>query len=53
MKKYLVTYYEIHPIHEIPISAKDYADARRIAIALAPFVYEYFEIKEIGKNEIV
>ena len=50
MKKYLVTYYEIHPIHAIPISAKDYADARRIAIALAPFVYEYFEIEEL-KND--
>ena len=47
MKRYLVTYYEIYPIHEIPISAKDYADARRIAMALAPFVYEYFEIEEI------
>ena len=47
MKRYLVTYYEIGPIHEIPISAKDHADARRIAIALAPFVYEYFEIEEI------
>ena len=50
MKRYLVTYYEIYPIHEIPISAKDYADARRIAIALAPFVYEYFEIEEIEND---
>ena len=52
MKKYLVTYYEdIYPIHEIPIEAKDRSEAKLIAIQLAPFIYEYFEIEEKEENE--
>ena len=48
MKQWKITYFEdIYPIHEIPIQAKDRSEAKRIAIQLAPFVYEYFEIEEI------
>lgn len=47
MKRYLIIYYEIGPIHKIPISAKDRSEAKRIAIQLAPMVYEYFDIEEI------